>query len=102
MNEKEKMIQGKLYDPNDPELVEERRKAHGLCNRYNRLDETEAAEREEILNALLPERGENVFLQGPIYFDYGVHTKIGKNSYANFNLTILDVCPVTIGENVFI
>lgn len=64
MNEKEKMIQGKMYDPNDPELVEERRKAHGLCNRYNRLDETEAAEREEILNALLPERGETCFCKG--------------------------------------
>lgn len=29
-------------------------------------------------------------------------TEIGDNSYANFNLTILDTCPVKIGKNVFI
>lgn len=43
-----------------------------------------------------------MFLQGPIYFDYGVFTSIGENSYANFNLTVLDVCQVSIGNNVFI
>ena len=26
---------------------------------------------------------------------------MGKNSYANFNFTVLDICPVTIGDNVF-
>ena len=46
--------------------------------------------------------GQNVFLQGPIYFDYGCFISIGDNSYANFNLTILDTCPVKIGNNVFI
>lgn len=40
-------------------------------------------------------------MQGPIYFDYGVFTTIGENTYANFNFTVLDTCPVTIGDNVF-
>ena len=41
-------------------------------------------------------------MQGPVYFDYGVNIKVGKNFYANFNLTILDCCPVEIGDDVFI
>ena len=40
-------------------------------------------------------------MQGPVQFDYGIYTTIGANSYANFNFTVLDCCPVTIGKNVF-
>lgn len=36
-----------------------------------------------------------------MYFDYGVFTTFGLNCYANFNLTVLDTCPVNIGDNVF-
>lgn len=42
------------------------------------------------------------YLQGPIYFDFGKNIKMGKNSYANFNFTALDICEITIGDNVFI
>lgn len=40
-------------------------------------------------------------MQGSVYFDYGVFTRFGKNCYANFNFTVLDCCPVTIGDDVF-
>ena len=36
-----------------------------------------------------------------VMFDYGVFTTIGENTFANFNFTVLDTCPVTIGDNVF-
>lgn len=101
MNEKEKMLQGQLYDPADKELLFLRQKAHRLCREYNALDETDPR-REEILWELGIKLGKNVYLQGPIQFDYGCFTSIGDNSYANFNFTVLDVCPVTIGANVFI
>ena len=100
MTEKEKMLAGLIYDPADDELQTLRTNAHKLCNAYNKLDEDDAA-RGEILSNLLP-FGNGVYLQGPIYFDYGCFTTFGKNCYANFNLTILDCCPVTIGDNVFI
>lgn len=101
MNEKEKMLQGQLYDPVDKELLFLRQKAHRLCREYNALDETDPR-REELLRELGIKLGKNVYLQGPIQFDYGCFTSIGDNSYANFNFTVLDVCPVTIGANVFI
>lgn len=101
MTEKEKMLSGELYLPNDPELTALRQQAHRLSMEYNAVPETESERREEILAALAPERGKNVFLQGPVQFDYGVFTSIGENSYANFNFTVLDCAPVTIGKNVF-
>ena len=100
MTEKAKMIAGMIYDPSDNELQNLRTTAHKLCNAYNKLDEDDEA-RAEVLAKLLP-NGNGAYLQGPIYFDYGVFTKFGKGCYANFNLTILDCCPVTIGDNVFI
>ena len=102
MTEKEKMLAGKIYDPNDTELLSLRQAAHRLCQRYNNTFEDETQRRSDIMDELLPNRSDGVYLQGPIYFDYGVFTKLGKNFYANFNFTVLDVCPVTIGDNVFV
>lgn len=102
MTEKEKMHLGKLYDPSDDELRALSTKANALCLRYNVLPKTEYEKREQILDELVPSRGKNAYFQGPVYFDYGVFTSVGENFYANYNLTILDCCPVKIGNNVFI
>ncbi|MDE7330015.1 MAG: sugar O-acetyltransferase, partial [Clostridia bacterium] len=75
---------------------------HRLCKLYNDTFEEEEEKRKAILDGLMPERGEGTYLQGPVYFDYGIFTKVGKNFYANFNFTVLDVCPVTIGDNVYV
>ncbi len=103
MTELEKMIRGELYKPSDPELRMLRHKAHRLCTMFNQTFETDEETRCAILKELLPNfDDEEVYFQGPIYFDYGINTFIGKNFYANFNTTILDVCPVTIGDNVML
>lgn len=101
MTEKEKMLAGKIYNPHDKELRAISSRAHALCIKYNGTPETCFKKREKILDGLLPNRGEGTYLQGPVHFDYGVFTRVGKNFYANFNLTVLDTCPVTIGDNVF-
>lgn len=100
MTEKEKMISGLIYDPADKELAKMRQDAHILSKKYNDLFENDD-NRDKILDELIPNRGDNVYLQGPIQFDYGCFTEIGDNSYANFNLTCLDCAPVKIGKNVF-
>lgn len=99
MTEQTKMIKGKIYDPNDSELLTMRAYAHKMCNRYNKLDEDDER-RKDILEMLIDEDND-VYLQGPIYFDYGEFTTFGKKCYANFNFTVLDCAPVTIGDNVF-
>ena len=101
MSEKEKMLAGELYDPSDEELLSLRSKCHALCLKYNQTSEEDAELRRGFLREMGLRLGENVYLQGPLFFDYGRFISIGDNTYANFNLTILDVCPVLIGKNVF-
>ncbi len=95
------MLAGKIYDPTDETLAKMRTKAHNLSKDYNDTYEDESEKREAILKELLPQWGEGLYLQGPIQFDYGVFTSFGSRCYANFNLTVLDCCPVTIGNDVF-
>ena len=102
MSEREKMLAGKIYDPFTEGLPEERTRAHVLCRMYNETTEVDSENRKEILAELMPDRADGVYLQGPIYFDFGKNIKMGKNSFANFNFTALDICEITIGDNVFI
>ena len=99
MREEEKIFAGKLFCPGDPELKELKRKAHRLSQDYNRLYDDETAAREEILKELLGEIGEGSFLQGPITFHYGCHTKIGNHVFINFNFTVQDDGLVEIGDH---
>lgn len=97
----EKMLSGKLYDTSDEKLAAMRTKAHKLSKDYNDLYEDETEKRAKILSELVPNMGKGTYLQGPIQFDYGCFTTLGTNCYANFNLTVLDCCPVKIGNDVF-
>ncbi|MCS8619177.1 maltose acetyltransferase domain-containing protein [Limosilactobacillus fermentum] len=94
------MLQGLPYTPQSAELTAFRTEGHRLCAAYNQTLETETGKRASLLQQLVPQHGHNCCLQGPIQFDYGRFTTIGDNFYANFNLTVLDTCPVTIGDNV--
>lgn len=100
MTEREKMVAGKLYNPTDPELERLKAKVRQACVEYNRSDENQQQRRYELLHSVLKSHKKNFFFEPNIRFDYGCNTSIGENFFANFNCTILDVCPVTIGDNV--
>ena len=95
-----KMLAGLPYRPDTKELSRISMKAHRLSRDYNQTADEDKEVRKAIIDELFPDHETGVYLQGPIEVDYGKFTKLGKNFYANFNLTILDTCPVTIGDNV--
>ena len=99
MREEEKINAGILFCPGDPELVAIKRKTHNLNVDYNNTYEDEIEKRASILSEIIGEFGEGSRIQGPIFFHYGTHTKIGKHFFGNFNLTIQDDAEVTIGDN---
>lgn len=99
MREEERALSGLLFCPADPELRALKAKAHRLSHEYNDTYEEDTGRRSEILSELVGELGENAFMQGPIQFHYGCHTRIGKNFFANFNFTVQDDGWVTIGDN---
>lgn len=91
------MLAGKPYNPCSKELLAWQQQAHQLNNRYNQTSEKDAKERATIIDQLLPNHAKHVAFAGPIHFDYGRFTTISEGTFANFNLTVLDSCPVTIG-----
>ena len=93
-SEKEKMINGEMYLSADETLVNERINARRLTRMYNNTIETEIERRREILEELLGQVGENIFIEPTFKCDYGYNIKVGDNFYANFDCVILDVCPV--------
>lgn len=99
MKEEEKIRAGILFCPGDPELKALKRKTHNLNVDYNQTYEDETEKREAILSEMIGEMGENGFIQGPVAFHYGKHTRIGKNFFGNFHLTIQDDAEVVIGDN---
>lgn len=99
MTEYEKLKAGKLFCPGDPELKAIKLATHKRNLDYNRLYEDETEARNAILHEILGELGEGSFLQGPITFHYGKHTRIGKRCFINFNFTVQDDAAVTIGDD---
>ncbi len=42
---------------------------------------------------------DGAFINPPFYCDYGTNIEVGKNFFANYNCTILDVAKVRVGDN---
>ncbi len=100
MTEKEKMLRGELYDPADPELMAERRRARLLLQAFNASREDAVEERTRLLAELLPSAAPGVWIEPPFFCDYGSNITFGERVFFNFNCVILDVAPVTIGSRV--
>ena len=99
MKEEEKIFAGKMFDPRKQELKDIKHKAHAACQKYNMMDEFDS-DRNEVIRDILGKVGNVFYFQGPVQFNYGCHTFIGENFFANFNLTVMDDGKIFIGDNV--
>ncbi len=99
MQEEEKILAGELFCPATPELQAIKLRTHNLNLDYNQTYQHETEKRARILGEMLDAIGEGTFLQGPIFFHYGRHTRIGAHVFINFNLTVQDDAPVEIGDH---
>ena len=89
-----------MFAPGTPELVAIKKRAHLLSAAYSDTTEEEVYKRADILKRLLAAFGEGSFIQGPLCVHYGTHTVIGNHFFGNYNLTVQDDAPVTIGDDV--
>ncbi|HEV3122200.1 MAG TPA: sugar O-acetyltransferase [Isosphaeraceae bacterium] len=97
--ERDRMLAGELYNPNDPELLLARKRARELCWALNATSEAEQEERRRILLSLFGAGGDSVLMQPPFFCDYGSNILLGENVFFNFNCVVLDVCQVKIGDH---
>ena len=97
------MLSGMVYSAVEDELLKELNEVKEIIHEYNNLMPSATEERFNILKALLGHTEDDDFIiNQPFYCDYGKLISIGKRFFANFNLTILDEAPVTIGDDCFI
>lgn len=74
--------------------------AQRACWEFNRLPPDARAERTALLRGLFGRTGEHLHIEEPFHCDLGYNIEVGEWFYANYNCVILDVCRVTIGDNV--
>ena len=102
MTQKERMLAGLPYRANDPELKQMRAENKLRVAQYNQLTRNQEQEMDQLIKEILGGTGKEILVEPPIHFDYGRNTTVGERFFANYDLTVLDVCPVTIGDNVMI
>lgn len=96
--EKEKMLAGRPYRPDDAELGEDRAANRRWLVRVN----SSLAQCDDERSALLRERfaalGDASVVLPPFHCDSGYNIRIGERVFVNFGCTLLDVAAITIGD----
>lgn len=82
----------------DASVMEEQKACRRILQELNFADRSDFDRISRIVKELLG-KSENAFINPPFYCDYGSHIEAGKNFFANYNCTIIDVAKVTIGDN---
>lgn len=100
--EREKMLAGELYRPEDEELRALQKRKRVLAHRFNNTAPDESELRRETLRELLGKSDDTTHIEPPFFCDYGVFIEVGKRFYANFNCVILDCGRVTFGDDVML
>lgn len=100
MNQKERMLAGLPYRSFEDGLFEARKENRRKIYTYNNYTPDEDDKRDILIREILGSCEKNVWIEQPFHCDYGENIEVGNNFYANYNLTILDVAKVKIGENV--
>lgn len=102
MTELEKLESGLEYCYDDSEVAARKENAILLCRRYNAISDTDYEAQYEQLKTMLGSVGANVWIAKDFNCDNGKKIYIGNNFTGNYNLTILDIREVYIGDNVMI
>ncbi len=102
MTEREKMLDGQLYDCGDMELITQWHKAKNLIRQYNNTMSEDAYTKNNILDNLLGSKGKNLWITTPFFVDYGNNIYFGNNCEVNMNCTFLDDNKIIIGDNALI
>ena len=102
MREIDKLKAGFEYCFDDEEVADLKNNAIKNSQIYNNIDRTDREAKREFLKVMLGSVGENVDIEDTFNCDNGKNIFIGNNFVGNYNLTILDVKEVYIGNDVMI
>jgi len=102
MSQLKRMLAGKLYMADDPKLTQMRQDTSEKVYQYNHDNYTDFTSMDKRIKEILGGHKTTLKITPPVYFDYGQHTFVGENFYANLDCIFLDVNIITIGDNVML
>ena len=98
---KKRMQEGRLYLPEDEEIMHQQMLCLKKQYEYNLTRPSEAEKREALLKEMFAEIGEGCYIEPPLHANWaGAHVHFGDNVYANFNLTLVDDTDIYVGDKV--
>lgn len=102
MSQFDRMISGKLYSCKYPDKKREELfdKKNKFLDEFNSTLYSDFNKREELCRQNFASIGTNFTINKPLHVDYGANIYIGNNFYANYDLIMLDVAPIRIGDDV--
>lgn len=82
----------------DQAVMDEQIKCRKILQKLNFMDRSDFDGIAKVVKELLG-KSDGAWINPPFYCDYGFHIEVGKNFFANYNCTIIDVAKVKIGDN---
>lgn len=102
MSEIDKLEAGEWFNFGAPEVASRKLRAATLAQEFNTIPENQPERQETKAREILGAAGKNLVIHSQFNFDNGKNIYVGDNFLANYNLTVLDVGEVHIGNNVWI
>lgn len=98
---KKRMVEGRLYLPEDEEIMHEQMLRLEKLYDYNMTRPSQSEKREALLKEMFAEIGEGCYIEPPFHSNWaGGNVHFGDNVYANFNLTLVDDTDIYVGSRV--
>ena len=97
MNQIERRDKGMAYVCDD-EAFAQQKECRKILQQLNFMDRSDFDGIKEVVKQLLG-KSDEAFINPPFYCDYGFNIEVGKEFFANYNCTIIDVAKVKIGDN---
>ncbi|RMI33747.1 sugar O-acetyltransferase [Streptomyces triticirhizae] len=95
----ERMLAGDFYVADDPRILAAQQRAVRLAGEYATAYATDIEGAQSIVRELVGSLGADAHIRPPLFVDYGSYLSVGDRTFINYNLTALDVAPITIGAD---
>ena len=103
MTQYERMVNGLIYDPSDPEIMSKQAVFQDKLWEFNQLKPSEQEHKQRYMREVFASCGENCYIELPFRANWGGHhLHLGSDVYINFNLTLVDDGHIYIGDKVML
>jgi maltose O-acetyltransferase len=99
MTNKERMLTGRLYCSDDPDLNYEFKSNKGSLEEFNSTSFRDGRRRGYIIKQMFKKTGTDIHIEPPFYCDYGYNISVGENFFASYDCILGDSAEIIIGNS---